>query len=232
MDERLTDIEESIHGIGQSIKDVSEKQRQRPVPPPPAPVAVPQQEEIPDEKPAVKPTEKIRSSNGNNRCTWRNTSPVSTTFEIRQLYESLPFDDVNGGVWKQGFDITYDTAQWTNEKKLEIILMPHSHCDPGWIHTFEGYFNQATKHIIDTVITILETNPKYKFVWAEMSFLSLWWDQASTDQRQLLKKLLNNQQLEIVTGGWVMNDEANTHYFAMLDQLIEGHQFIENNLGF
>ena len=81
------------------------------------------------------------------------------------------------------------------------------------------------------MITILDTNKKYKFIWAEMSFLSLWWDQATSKERELLKKLVNNQQLEIVTGGWVMNDEANTHYFAMLDQLIEGHQFIENNLG-
>ena len=53
------------------------------------------------------------------------------------------------------------------------------------------------------MITILNTNKKYKFVWAEMSFLSLWWDQASSDQRELFKKVINNKQLEIVTGGWV-----------------------------
>ncbi|UJR15510.1 hypothetical protein I4U23_002451 [Adineta vaga] len=165
------------------------------------------------------------------KCIWRTLSPINTTFEIRQLYERLPFDDQNGGVWGQGFDIQYNESQWTSADKLKIIVMPHSHCDPGWLNTFERYFKYATKNIINTIITMLDKNQSYRFIWAEMSFLSLWWDQATNDQRQLLKKFLQNKQLEIVTGGWVMNDEANTHYFAMLDQLIEGHQFIEQNLG-
>ena len=81
--------------------------------------------------------------------------------------------------------------------------MPHSHCDPGWLLTFEKYFRFVTRNIIDTVINILASNTNYRFVWAEMSFLSLWWDQAPHDRRELLKSLLANRQLEIVTGGWV-----------------------------
>ena len=55
-----------------------------------------------------------------------------------------------------------------------------------------------------------------------MSYLSMWWNIATEDRRLKAQHVIGNGQLEIVTGGWVMNDEANTHYFAIIDQLIEG----------
>lgn len=69
-----------------------------------------------------------------------------------------------------------------------------------------------------------------KFIWTEISFLDIWWQSASSIQRENFKKLVQHGRIEIMTGGWVMTDEANVHYHAMLDQLIEGHQWVKNNL--
>lgn len=70
------------------------------------------------------------------------------------------------------------------------------------------------------------------FIWSEISFLSMWWDQAHPSRQRQLKKLVDEGRLEITTGGWVMTDEANSHMFAMLDQLIEGHQWVKTNLNY
>ncbi|KAM8861457.1 alpha-mannosidase 2x isoform 2-T2 [Synchiropus picturatus] len=150
--------------------------------------------------------------------------------QMLDVYSLLKFDNPDGGVWKQGFDITYENDEWNNEP-LQVFVVPHSHNDPGWIKTFDKYFLEQTQHILNNMVVKLSEDSRRKFIWSEISFLSKWWETADKQKRETVRKLIQAGQLEIATGGWVMTDEANVHYFAMIDQLIEGHQWVERNLG-
>lgn len=164
-------------------------------------------------------------------CVFSGTaSGKSANVKMLDMFDVMPFDNIDGGAWKQGWDVRYDDKQFDQEP-LSVFVVPHSHNDPGWIKTLDQYYNQQTRHILDNVVDALAEDKRRKFIWAEMSYLSMWWQDADERRKKLAVEQLNGGQLEIVTGGWVMPDEANTHYYAMLDQMIEGHQWIEKNLG-
>ena len=151
---------------------------------------------------------------------------------IENIYQENSFNNPDGGVWKQGWDIQYNIDEFQN-KKLKVFVVPHSHNDPGWIKTFDRYFIERTKKILDNAANKLSQNNDMKFIWSEISYLSKWW--STTDDNDLkdkMKRVIQNGQLEITTGGWVMNDEANTHYFAMISQMIEGHEWLLDNLNY
>lgn len=70
------------------------------------------------------------------------------------LYDKIQFLDVDGGAWKQGWDVKYRGDEW-DHKKLKIFVVPHSHNDPGWKLTVDEYYDRQSRHILDTIVETL-----------------------------------------------------------------------------
>ena len=80
------------------------------------------------------------------------------------------------------------------EKKnspLKIIVVPHSHNDPGWHKTVDVYFADQSKHTLNNMVEKLRKYPEMKFVWAETIFLDLWWRELDHSQRGKMALLLS-----------------------------------------
>ncbi|KAI5341084.1 hypothetical protein L3X38_020358 [Prunus dulcis] len=148
----------------------------------------------------------------------------------KELYDKIEFSDVDGGPWKQGWRVSYKGDEWDSEK-LKVIVVPHSHNDPGWKLTVEEYYERQSKHILDTIVDTLSKDTRRKFIWEEMSYLERWWRDSSDLKRESFTNLVKNGQLEIVGGGWVMNDEANSHYYAIIEQMTEGNMWLNDTVG-
>eukprot|EP00117_Sycon_ciliatum_P000808 scpid87007/ scgid2702/ Lysosomal alpha-mannosidase; Lysosomal acid alpha-mannosidase; Mannosidase alpha class 2B member 1; Mannosidase alpha-B len=132
-----------------------------------------------------------------------------------------------------------NTATLADDDLLQVHIIAHTHDDVGWKKTVDEYYygtnttiaNGAVQYILDSVIASLIADPNKKFSYVEMAFFFRWWREQSDTMKDQVRNLVKDGRLEFVGGGWCMNDEAGTHYNAIIDQITFGHAFISTQFG-
>jgi hypothetical protein len=142
----------------------------------------------------------------------------------------------NGTTGQGGLRVGLDSK----DSPLRVHIVPHSHCDSGWLKTYTEYYwgdrqdiqIAGVQTILNSVVEALVVNPARRFVFAEMSFFAVWYRQQHEEKKAIVRRLVSGGQLGFVNGGWVQHDEAASHYVAMIDQTTRGHRFLKEEFGY
>ncbi|KAI6219834.1 Alpha-mann-mid domain-containing protein [Aphelenchoides fujianensis] len=113
------------------------------------------------------------------------------------------------------------------EGDLNVYLVFHSHIDPGWLETFDEYYENKVERILNNAVNFLTEHPDARFIWSEMSYLHLWSQKADESMKEKLLNILHNGQLELCGGSWVMTDEATPYFWATIDNIVEGQRSVD-----
>ncbi|CAN7938249.1 unnamed protein product, partial [Ixodes hexagonus] len=114
---------------------------------------------------------------------------------------------------------------------ITVHILAHSHNDAGWIVPVGDTYDKSVRHIYDTTTRSLLANPQRRYVSAENVFFSRWWKDQTPEGRENVSRLVQSGRLQFVGGGWTQNDEAVTHYTAIVDQMTLGLRFLNDTFG-
>ncbi|XP_055954551.1 lysosomal alpha-mannosidase [Patella vulgata] len=131
----------------------------------------------------------------------------------------------------------YSSCNPVKDGMINVHLVPHTHDDVGWLKTVDQYFYgdkndiqiAGVQYILDSVIPQLINDPSKRFIYVEIAFFARWWREQTDSMRHVVKGLVAEGRLEFILGGWCMNDEASTHYNAIIDQHTIGFEFLRQN---
>ncbi|XP_066563843.1 lysosomal alpha-mannosidase isoform X2 [Amia ocellicauda] len=133
----------------------------------------------------------------------------------------------------------YESCPVTQPSMLNVHMVPHTHDDVGWLKTVDQYYygdrneiqHAGVQYILDSVVQALQQDPRRRFIYVETAFLYRWWRQQSAETRRAVTQLISQGRLELVGGGWCMNDEATVLYSAVIDQMTLGLRFLNDTFG-
>ena len=183
-------------------------------------------------------------TSGNNQSILRSTTVCQEPVNLKEMKHvdvytyDLPditnYSFVTGKRFKEyviPIKTEQEAAYGPNLDPVTVLLIPFSHVDPGYGKSMERYYMDQTRHTLTHLVSKLDEYRDFTFQWVETVFLERWWRDIDDETKKKVRDQVLRGQFEIALGGWVMPDEASTHYVSVIDQLLEGHQWLIEHLG-
>lgn len=133
----------------------------------------------------------------------------------------------------------YTNAAWSTGTAscLKVHIIPHSHDDVGWLLTPERYFDGCqtpgggVDGTITTAIQCLVDDVNRTYTQVESYFFHRWWMRQNSTTHAIVRKLVQNGQLDFTNGGWSMHDEACVHQESAIANMQVGANFLKEQFG-
>ena len=109
--------------------------------------------------------------------------------------------------------------------------MPESHNDPGWRFTEEEYYQKSTKHTFTSVTNYMAKHNYTTFHVADLMYFMKWYDEQNEETQNMTKKLIDQDRIVFINGGWIMSDEAVPSYKQSLLQFRLGLDVMNSTFG-
>jgi len=81
------------------------------------------------------------------------------------------------------YSLLFISTVTLSKHSITTYIIPHTHVDPGWLDTYDEYYDQKVKKIISNVVQYLTKHPNMKFTWCETCYLARWWADSSVHER-------------------------------------------------
>uniref|UniRef100_A0A0M3HYE4 Alpha-mannosidase n=1 Tax=Ascaris lumbricoides TaxID=6252 RepID=A0A0M3HYE4_ASCLU len=162
---------------------------------------------------------------------WQAVFCAVVTSTLLLFARHIMVDRAASGVGKvTGHEIELTENMNQPPEHVDVFVVLHSHVDPGWLLTFDQYYDSKVHDILNNVVEALDQYEALRFIWSEVSFLERWWSFSNDSNRARLIRLIGEGRFEVTGGSWVMTDEATTYFWSTIDNMIVGHQFLLKRL--
>ena len=91
---------------------------------------------------------------------------------------------------------------------LDVWMLPHAHCDVGWLMSVDGYFNprhydgtenvDSVSNILSSVTHALDADTSLRFIWSETKWIQMWWPAQTPVVQAAFKRIIARGQFEFV----------------------------------